>query len=278
MSYRTKVESGTVALPGYAFESDPDSGFFLIGAGQIGVTIGGVLVATIDSTGLVGLVVSDYAGIGMHSNANATTIQAAEIPTLLTDFDEDLPNAVSSSAYATDRITVGASADYHVDMMGAFKVGAVNKECEVQAWQIKAATTAITSITDANPAVVTKVGHGVVNGDYVFITGVATMTEINDQIYKVVKLNDDTFSLDAMDDTDVNATGYAGSGTGGTFQIAHRILNGCTEATSSGKIYNVFDSSIHALVAGDLVMPFIVNEDSADDVTVKYSHLKIHRA
>jgi len=232
----------------------------------------------LDAAALVAAIAPDYAGIGMHSNANATTIQAAEIPTLLTDFDEDLPNAVSTSAFATNRITVGASKDYHVDMMGAFRVGAVNKECEVQAWQIKAATTAITSITDANPAVVTKVGHGLTSGDYVFITGVATMTEVNDQIYKVVKLNDDTFSLDALDDTDVDASGYAGAGTGGTFQIAHRVLNACQEAVSSGKIYNAFDSTIHTLVAGDLIMPFVVNEDSADDITVKYSHLKIHRA
>jgi hypothetical protein len=227
---------------------------------------------------LVALESGNYAGIGMHSNANATTIQAKEIPTLLTDYDENLPESISAGDYTNNRITVGANGDYHISMMGAFRVGAVNKECEVQAWQIKAATTAITSITAANPAVVTKVGHGLTSGDYVFITGVATMTEINDQIYKVVKLTDDTFSLDAMDDTDVNASGYAGVGAGGTFQLAHRILNGCQEAVSSGKIYNVFDSSIHALVTGDLIMPFVLNEDSADDVTVKYSHLKIARA
>ena len=227
---------------------------------------------------LVAMAAGNYAGIGMHSNANATTIRAKEIPTLLTDYDEDLPESISAGDYTNNRLTVGVNGDYHVSMMGAFRVGAVNKECEVQAWQIKAATAVLTSITAANPAVATLADHGLESGDFVFITGVATMTEINDQIYKVVKLTDDTFSLDAMDDTDINAIGYSGAGTGGTFQIAHRILNGCQEAVSSGKIYNVFDSSIHALVAGDLIMPFVVNEDSADDVTVKYSHLKINRA
>ena len=220
----------------------------------------------------------DYAGIGLDSNAVATTIQAAEIPTLVSVFLDNMPESVSNGDYANNQIIVGASTNYHVDIMGSFKVAAVNKECEIQGYQISSVTTAITSITNADPAVVTKVGHGLTGGERVFITGVATMTEINDQIYKVVRLNDDTFSLDAMDDTDIDATGYAGAGTGGTFALANRLVNGCQECVSANKIYNATDSTIGALTLGYKVMAFILNEDSGDNVTVKYCHLKIHKA
>lgn len=46
-----KAASGTAAAPGYAFGSDADTGFYLIAAGQLGITIAGTNVATVTASG-----------------------------------------------------------------------------------------------------------------------------------------------------------------------------------------------------------------------------------
>jgi hypothetical protein len=52
MTGQMKAASGTVALPGMAFSSDTDCGLYRIGADNIGVSIGGVKVLDISSTGV----------------------------------------------------------------------------------------------------------------------------------------------------------------------------------------------------------------------------------
>lgn len=73
-----------------------------------------------------------------------------------------------------------------------------------------AGTQAITGITNANPAEVTAAGHTFVEGDVAQITGVAGMTEINDGVYVVGTVGEDTFEL-----IDVDSTGYGVFTTGG---------------------------------------------------------------
>lgn len=53
MTGQFKSSSGTAALPGLTFSADTDSGFFRKSSNVIGVSAGGVEVATIDSTGFV---------------------------------------------------------------------------------------------------------------------------------------------------------------------------------------------------------------------------------
>lgn len=73
-----------------------------------------------------------------------------------------------------------------------------------------AATVAITAISQADPGVVTSVGHGLSTGDLVFITAVTGMTELNNKIYTVTKVDNDNFSI-GVDTT--TFTAYAGGGT-----------------------------------------------------------------
>jgi hypothetical protein len=77
----------------------------------------------------------------------------------------------------------------------------------------------ITGISRASPAEVTVSGsHGLVNGDFVTITGVSGMTQINNGSYYIKSTGASTFQL-YTDDTlipeldSVNFTTYAGSGT-----------------------------------------------------------------
>lgn len=60
----------------------------------------------------------------------------------------------------------------------------------------------ITGITRADPPVVTSANHGLVDGDVVKITGVAGMTEVNDEVFVVNVLTSGTFELLGADSTD----------------------------------------------------------------------------
>lgn len=74
--------------------------------------------------------------------------------------------------------------------------------------------TAITGITQANPAVVTSAAHGRVNGDLVYLGGVQGMTQVNTSIsevaYVVAGATTNTFQL-----TGINSTGFGAYTSGG---------------------------------------------------------------
>lgn len=71
---------------------------------------------------------------------------------------------------------------------------------------------AITGITQANPAVVTQVGHGYTTGDDVWVASAGGMTEINLRRYRIAVLSVDTYSLVGVDSTGFGA--YTAGGTG----------------------------------------------------------------
>jgi len=54
MTGQFKAATGTAALPGMAFGSDPDSGFYRKASNTIGISVGGVEVGTISSDGITG--------------------------------------------------------------------------------------------------------------------------------------------------------------------------------------------------------------------------------
>lgn len=61
------------------------------------------------------------------------------------------------------------------------------------------ATTDITAITKADPAVVTASAHGLSNGDRVYITSVGGMTELNNREFTVANKTTNTFELSGED-------------------------------------------------------------------------------
>ena len=68
----------------------------------------------------------------------------------------------------------------------------------------------ITNITQANPAVVTSVGHTAKDGQLIRIASVSGMTEVNGNNYTVTVIDNDTFSIG------VDSTGYTAYTSGGT--------------------------------------------------------------
>lgn len=91
----------------------------------------------------------------------------------------------------------------------------------VSAW---GSASAITGITNANPAVVSRVGHGLVDGDVVKFAGIVGMEELNGRICVVEAIGADSFSL-----IDVDATNFGAYVSGGT--VAKGTLSASCQLT-----------------------------------------------
>jgi hypothetical protein len=88
---------------------------------------------------------------------------------------------------------------------------------------VSSASNSITNVTQANPAVVTYSGSdNYSNGDVVYISGVAGMTELNGNRYTIANVNTgaNTFELSGT-----NSTGYTAYTSGGTAKKAYLTLD-----------------------------------------------------
>lgn len=82
-------------------------------------------------------------------------------------------------------------------------------------------TATITGITQANPAVVTAVAHGLVNGDGVLISDVGGMTQINNKVLIVSNVTTNTFQLSGYDTSSGHST-YTSGGTATTPGVQYK--------------------------------------------------------
>ena len=83
----------------------------------------------------------------------------------------------------------------------------------------------ITGATQANPVVITDVGHGRSTGDLVYIESVGGMTEINDTQFTITVLSDDTFSLQDSSGNDIDGTGYTAYTSGGMWTQRYLVTD-----------------------------------------------------
>ena len=97
---------------------------------------------------------------------------------------------------------------------------------------------AITGITQANPASVTCVGHGLSTGDWVFIQSVAGMTQVNNKYFEIVSTGANTFTLkDSLTGANVNSTSYTAYTSGGTAKkVVELTTIGAPLASADGSL------------------------------------------
>jgi hypothetical protein len=74
----------------------------------------------------------------------------------------------------------------------------------------------ISGATAANPVVITATSHGFSNGDYVIITDVVGMTQLNGNRYKVADKTTHTFELQTTAGVDVDGSAYTAYASAGT--------------------------------------------------------------
>ena len=89
--------------------------------------------------------------------------------------------------------------------------------------QITESDVTVSGITQANPAVVTASSHGFSNGDFVIITGVVGMTQVNGKTFKVADKTTNTFELQDVDGTDINSSAFTAYSSGGDANRIYEI-------------------------------------------------------
>lgn len=83
----------------------------------------------------------------------------------------------------------------------------------------------ITAITQANPGVITITSHGYANGDWVSISDVEGMTELNDLIWIVANVTTNTFTLIDMFGNAENTTVFPAYTSGGTSARIYTVVS-----------------------------------------------------
>lgn len=104
-----------------------------------------------------------------------------------------------------------------------------------------AAADTITGITKANPGVVTSVGHGLNNGEYVFLS-IQGMHQLNDKVVRVANKTADTFELEGVNTTDF---GTFSSGTAELITFGTSITTAATISAGGGGFDFIDTTTIH---------------------------------
>jgi hypothetical protein len=92
---------------------------------------------------------------------------------------------------------------------------------------------AITGITQANPGVLTYTGSDPANGDWMYLSGIVGMTELNSRFVKVANVNAgaNTFQLtDIHGGANINTTDFTAYASGGTAARVYEIASPFVEA------------------------------------------------
>ena len=81
----------------------------------------------------------------------------------------------------------------------------------------------ISGLTKANPGVVTATAHGYSDGDFVILSSVSGMTQVNSKTYKVANKATNTFELNDVDGNAVDTSGYSTYTSGGVANKIYQI-------------------------------------------------------
>ncbi len=87
----------------------------------------------------------------------------------------------------------------------------------------------ISDISQADPVEITSGSHGYSDGDWVVITEVVGMTELNGKVFKVAN-SGATFTLQDVDGNDIDSTGFSAYVSGG---VANKVLEVTTPYTTA---------------------------------------------
>ncbi len=85
--------------------------------------------------------------------------------------------------------------------------------------------TTISAATQANPGVITDTAHGYAGGEWIFISGVAGMTQLNGNYFLVTAPTANTYTLRYLDGTAVDTTAFGAYTSGGTAQRVYTIAS-----------------------------------------------------
>jgi len=100
----------------------------------------------------------------------------------------------------------------------------------------------ITAITKASPGVATSVGHGLSNGDYVYLA-TQGMRQVNQKVVRVAGVAADTFQLEGVDTTDYDTFV---SGTAKEVTYSTSMSSAISVDAAGGEFDMIPTTTIHA--------------------------------
>lgn len=128
--------------------------------------------------------------------------------------------------------SIGVNLGGYANAARGTPVGATN--ISNAAWTI-GSSRSISNITRANPGVVSASNHGFANGDFIWISGVSGMSQINDRAYRVKYISANSFSLETWNGSFWNSlstsSGYSSYSSGGT--IRKCLVSDCSVVVTS---------------------------------------------
>lgn len=81
----------------------------------------------------------------------------------------------------------------------------------------------ITAITQANPAVVTSASHGYSNGQFLQLSAIKGMTQLNNRTVKIAGVTTNTYSLQDMNGNAIDSTLFTAYTSGGISSLVYQI-------------------------------------------------------
>lgn len=89
---------------------------------------------------------------------------------------------------------------------------------------------AITAATKANPCVITVPGNSYLVGQWIYVTGVGGMTQLNGKYYSVLAVAGNNVTLGDLNGNNINSTGYSTYTSGGTAARVYTLSSPYTSA------------------------------------------------
>lgn len=104
----------------------------------------------------------------------------------------------------------------------------------------------ISAATKSNPATITVAGHSYIPGDWIFVTGVGGMTQLNGRYFRISAIVGNVLSLADLNGVAINSTSYSTYTSGGTSARIYQISSPYTSADDLRQIK--FAQSINSMI------------------------------
>ena len=180
---------------GYALEFG-DSPFVTSVTGTSNNGAGAIRLTLVSTSGLVSGLTMVVTGVGGTTEANGTWII-----TVIDGTNVDLIGSAYTNAYTSGGVTTTQAGYMRIKSNGAYVIESTKN---------------ITAATNSNPLVITSAAHGYVNGDWIFITGMGGMTELNGLTWIVANATTNTYQLLDLFGNFVNSSSFPAYTSGGT--------------------------------------------------------------
>lgn len=128
-----------------------------------------------------------------------------------------------SAGYGGGAGNVFAKSTHNGQNCGIADVGGLMWEVALGMTSI-ATTKTITGATQANPCMLTIVGHGFNTGDVVRVDSIVGLTQLNSRLHKVTVVDTNNVSLDGVDSTGFSAYTSGGTAVRGLFYAAKQSV------------------------------------------------------